>query len=104
MDFFICHDRDWPKHNIKYLNGAFMGCTPHHTLIQRLINELPIFSDKYKNEHVCYRTGPGFVSLILKDEDIGIIDRDMRINNQLVFKHHYRNSWKSVEPAPHDFW
>ena len=93
-DFFVCRDADWDL-DCPYLNGALMGCTPQHPLINKLINELPIFANKYKNKHVCYRTGPGFVSLTLKDKSFLI--PDIKIFNGEYSFHHYAGSWKDIE-------
>jgi len=102
-DFFIVQDRKvWkenhPKYDIPYLNNAFMGSTPGHRLIKGLVDALPGFVEENKHHHVCFRTGPGFVSQLLKDEDI------LRLENRMLRRryaqHHYENSWKEQEPQP----
>lgn len=103
VDFFIVQDlKVWkenhPKYDIPYLNNAFMGCTSGHRLIKGLVDALPGFVEENKHHHVCFRTGPGFVSQLLKDEDI------LRLENWKIrrkyAKHHYENSWKEIEPQP----
>lgn len=102
-DFFIVQDgkiwkKNHPRYGIPYLNNAFIGCTPNHRLIKLLVDSLPGFALENKDYHVCFRTGPGFVSQMLKDEDI------LRLENWKIrrkyAKHHYENSWKDIEPQP----
>ncbi len=107
-DFFIVQDLPtWqsknPKYKIPYLNNALMGCTPNHPLINKLIIDLPQFYMKNKHRHVCFRTGPGYVSQILYNTDnITILDNQMLRNKYAV--HHYSNSWKYTEPQGHNPW
>lgn len=101
--FIICDRKIWklnhPKYHIPYLNNAFMGCTPNHPSVNKLIEELPGFYKKNRSHHVCFRTGPGFVSQILyKKPDILLLDHNL--TTQKYAKHHYENSWKEIEPQP----
>lgn len=76
-----------------------MGCTPNHPSVNKLIEELPGFYKKNRSHHVCFRTGPGFVSQILyKKPDILLLDHNL--TTQKYAKHHYENSWKEIEPQP----
>lgn len=103
--FFIVMDKPvWkgsvPKYNIPYLNNALMGCIPDHPLINRLINRLPSFVKENRDEHVCFRTGPGFVSQTLYDErDVLLLD-NYKLRKEGYTRHHYMNSWKETEPQP----
>lgn len=97
-DFFIVMDKPvWQEHNIPYLNNAFIGCTPHHTHIQMLVKSLPKFVKDNQMEHICFRTGPGFVSQKLrKKSGVKVLDAEMLQDKYAM--HHYANSWKTVEP------
>ncbi len=101
--FIICDRKIWkpnhPKYHIPYLNNAFMGCTPEHQLVDRLIKELPGFYKKNRRHHVCFRTGPGFVSQKLyKEPSVRLLDHNL--TTKKYAKHHYANSWESIEPQP----
>lgn len=76
-----------------------MGCTPEHQLVDRLIKELPGFYKKNRRHHVCFRTGPGFVSQKLyKEPSVRLLDHNL--TTKKYAKHHYANSWESIEPQP----
>jgi mannosyltransferase OCH1-like enzyme len=104
-EFIVCQDLpEWPRFKIPYLNNALMGCTPNHPLIKRLIDELPEHCNEYSNEHVVFRTGPGFLSLRLSGEDVNRIEHGVKIRGERVFIHRYQNTWVNVEPQPRNFW
>lgn len=101
-EFFIVCDRPvWkekdPKYSIPYLNNAFMGCVPGHPFIEMLIRTLPSFVDDNRDEHVCFRTGPGHVSQMLHGLN-GVTILDNRMLTRKYAQHHYANSWKKIEP------
>ncbi len=107
-DFFIVKDLErWrsknPKYQIPYLNNALMGCTLNHPLINKLIDSLPLFYKSNKHRHVCFRTGPGYVSQILNNEEDITILENRKLRKEYA-RHHYANSWKIIEPQRIDIW
>ena len=50
-NFFVCTDLDhWYFTDSPYLNGALMGCTKNHSIIEMMVDELPKFIRKYKDK------------------------------------------------------
>ncbi|KYC46682.1 MAG: Capsular polysaccharide synthesis protein [Candidatus Methanofastidiosum methylothiophilum] len=97
---FVCQDREiWnDQYKIPYLNGALMGCTPDHPLINKLIGCLPSFAEEHADDHVYIRTGPGFITLTLAGEDFFV--PPVEAFNGDFCRHHFANSWLEVEPYP----
>lgn len=98
-DIFVNKDYDnWTEEHPQYLNAAIMGCTPKHPTVKKLIDELPIFAKINKDAHVCWRTGPGFVTVMLRNEDI-LVPPKLTFHGEYA-RHYYAGSWKPKEPIP----
>jgi mannosyltransferase OCH1-like enzyme len=110
LDFIACkeadnHTTEFGAFYKQWFNSGLIAATPKHPLIKKLIDAIPVryqlwdaLSDEIKNKLICkccWRTGPIFMSDILKDEKFTAQSRE--IFNGKYCEHHYTSSWKEEE-------